>query len=146
MLDRFIEAQNSNYYGELSQYETAKKELEEGLKQSHWMWYIFPQIKGLGRSDMAAKYAIQNIGEATEYYNNSVLGTRLEELVRIVNGIEDKSADEIFGHIDAMKFLSCLTLFNQVAPENQLFIEAINKYYDGRRDEKTLKILREQQD
>lgn len=146
MLDRFIEAQNSNYYGELTQYETAKKELEEGLKQSHWMWYIFPQIKGLGHSDMAAKYAIQNIGEATEYYNNSVLGTRLEELVKITNQIEGKSAEEIFGHIDAMKFLSCLTLFNQVAPENQLFIDAINKYYDGHRDEKTLKILREQQD
>ena len=146
MLDRFIEAQNSNYYGELTQYETAKKELEEGLKQSHWMWYIFPQIKGLGHSDMATKYAIQNIGEATEYYNNSVLGTRLEELVKITNQIEGKSAEEIFGHIDAMKFLSCLTLFNQVAPENQLFIDAINKYYDGRRDEKTLKILREQQD
>ena len=146
MLDRFLDAQNNVVFGELSQYETAKAELENGHKESHWMWYIFPQIKGLGHSDMAAKYAIQNIGEATEYYNNSVLGTRLEELVRIVNGIEDKSAEEIFGHIDAMKFLSCLTLFNQVAPENQLFIDAINKYYDGRRDEKTLKILREQQD
>lgn len=146
MLDRFIEAQNSNYYGELTQYETAKKELEEGLKQSHWMWYIFPQIKGLGQSDMAAKYAIQNIGEATEYYNNSVLGTRLEELVKITNQIEGKSAEEIFGNIDAMKFLSCLTLFNQVAPENQLFIDAINKYYDGRKDEKTLKILNSQKD
>jgi uncharacterized protein (DUF1810 family) len=75
-----------------------------------------------------------------------VLGTRLEELVRIVNGIEDKSADEIFGHIDAMKFLSCLTLFNQVAPENRLFIDAINKYYDGKKDEKTLKILNSQKD
>jgi uncharacterized protein (DUF1810 family) len=75
-----------------------------------------------------------------------VLGTRLEELVKITNQIEGKSAEEIFGHIDAMKFLSCLTLFNQVAPENQLFIDAINKYYDGRKDEKTLKILNNQKD
>jgi uncharacterized protein (DUF1810 family) len=108
------------------------------------MWYIFPQIRGLGQSDFAIKYGIANIKEATEYYNNGVLGTRLEELVRIVNQIKNKSAEEIFGHIDAMKFLSCLTLFHEVAPENQTFNDAINKYYDGKLDDKTLKILEKQ--
>ena len=144
MLDRFLEAQNCVVYGELSQFETAKKELEGGEKLSHWMWYIFPQIRGLGQSDFAIKYGIANIKEATEYYNNGVLGTRLEELVRIVNQIKNKSAEEIFGHIDAMKFLSCLTLFHEVAPENQTFNDAINKYYDGKLDDKTLKILEKQ--
>ena len=143
MLDRFIEAQNS-FINETTQYETALKELEAGEKTSHWMWYIFPQIRGLGHSEFAIKYGIANIGEATEYYNHSVLGPRLEKLVETVNHIEGKSAEEIFGHIDAMKFLSCLTLFNEVAPENQLFIDAINKYYNGQKDEKTIKILNEQ--
>ena len=146
MLDRFLDAQNNVVFGELSQYETAKAELENGHKESHWMWYIFPQIKGLGHSELAMKYAIQNIGEATEYYNNSVLGTRLEELIRIVNSIEDKSAEEIFGHIDAMKYRSCLTLFHEVAPENQNIQNALNKYYDVQLDEKTLKILNGQKD
>lgn len=144
MLDRFLDAQNNIVYGELSQYETAKKELENGLKESHWMWYIFPQMRGLGHSDSSIKYGIKNIGEATEYFNNSVLGTRLEELFRIVNNIEGKTAEEIFGHIDAMKFHSCLTLFHEVAPENQLINDTLSKYYNGELDNKTLKILNEQ--
>ena len=144
MLDRFLEAQNCVVYGELSQYETAKKELEAGQKLSHWMWYIFPQIRGLGQSEFAIKYGISNIKEAADYFNNAVLGTRLEELIKIVNQMEGKTAEEIFGRIDAMKFLSCLTLFLQVAPENQILNDAINKYYDGKLDEKTLKILDKQ--
>ncbi|MBQ7202086.1 DUF1810 domain-containing protein [Candidatus Saccharibacteria bacterium] len=148
-LYRFIEAQNlivEDFLNEShkTKYETAKEELLNGQKTSHWMWYIFPQIKGLGKSEMATKFAISNINEARDYYNNSVLGPRLEELVSIVNEIEGKTAVDIFGEVDAMKFLSCLTLFNQVAPENQVFIDAMNKYYEGRQDKKTIKILEDQ--
>ena len=148
-LARFLDAQNATTIDfetnqEMTIFESAKKELESGAKRTHWMWFIFPQIKGLGHSDFATKYGIANINEATDYFNHSVLGTRLEELFRIVNNIEGKTAEEIFGHIDAMKFHSCLTLFHEVAPENQLINDVLSKYYNGELDNKTLKILNEQ--
>lgn len=132
-LNRFVEAQ-SNIYGQVVE------ELRQGRKTSHWMWYIFPQIKGLGHSATAMYYAISSLDEATQYLNHPVLGNRLSECCRILLGLENKTAEDIFGSVDAMKLKSSMTLFSLVS-DNPVFNRVLNKYYKGIKDSATLKII-----
>ena len=134
-LGRFIEAQEFGLA-------VALAELRAGRKQSHWMWFIFPQLAGLGTtSPMAVRYAIASAAEARACLADPVLGTRLREGVAAMLGHREKSAEAILGGIDALKFRSCLTLFEAVAGEPALFTEALDAFYDGARDERTLELL-----
>jgi len=133
-LKRFIDAQNPVY-------EHVLAELRDGDKTSHWMWFIFPQIEGLGRSDTAKKFAISSRREAEAYLHHPVLGTRLRECIRLVNQVEGRSAEDIFGHLDSLKFHSSLTLFVHTTPDNEVFQKAMQKYYKGEFDRSTLERL-----
>ena len=130
-LQRFVDAQARVY-------ESVRTELRQGSKRSHWMWFIFPQIAGLGRSAMSTRYAISSLTEAEAYLKHPILGPRLRECTRLVVLVKDRSAYEILGSPDDMKFHSCLTLFACAAPEDQLFRDALEKYYDGAEDPATL--------
>jgi uncharacterized protein (DUF1810 family) len=133
-LQRFVKAQDSVY-------EQVVSELCAGQKRSHWMWFIFPQISGLGRSDMAQRFAISSLEEAIAYLNHPVLGNRLEECVRLVNEVNERSIEQIFGCPDDMKFHSSMTLFARASPTNQVFSQALKKYFAGRLDAPTLQRL-----
>jgi uncharacterized protein (DUF1810 family) len=133
-LNRFIEAQNDAY-------QEIVQELKKGKKLTHWMWYIFPQIAGLGFSSTARFFAIQNPGEAQAYLDHPVLGQRLLECTEIVLSLKDKSAVDIFGDIDAMKFKSSMTLFMSISGSDSVYRKAIEKYFEGKPDRKTLDIL-----
>jgi uncharacterized protein (DUF1810 family) len=137
-LERFIDAQAPVYAQALG-------ELRGGQKQSHWMWFIFPQIMGLGQSPMSRAYAIQSLDEASAYLTHPVLGARLRECGQALMNLGNKSADSIFGSIDAMKLRSCLTLFAEADPEEVLFYNLLEKYFDGDADEATLEILSNQE-
>src|SRR6056297_1475531 len=133
-LQRFVEAQNPVM-------ETVKKELRSGRKRSHWMWFVFPQMEGLGRSEMARRYTIASRGEAEAYLSHPVLGPRLRDCTAMVNAIEGRSANEIFGSPDDLKFRSSMTLFDAVADDSTPFRTALDRYYDGDPDPKTLDLL-----
>ena len=140
-LKRFLDAQDSRYAG----YETALKELRAGLKQSHWVWYIFPQVKGLGHSGYSNLYGISSLIEAKAYLEEPVLSARLREAVlAVVAHAGSRSAEEILGRTDAMKLRSCLTLFDIVCP-NDVFAEALVYLFDGTRCRSTLDIVAEEQ-
>ena len=130
-LQRFVDAQAPVY-------ERVRAELKNGRKQSHWMWFIFPQIAGLGHSAMARRYAISSLDEAKVYLAHPVLGPRLRECTRLVVQTDGRSAYEILGSPDDMKFRSCMTLFTRAAPEEALFRETLEKYFDGAEDSLTL--------
>jgi uncharacterized protein (DUF1810 family) len=130
-LQRFIDAQQSIY-------DDVRRELKEGRKYSHWMWFIFPQIKGLGYSSMAREFAISSREEATAYLEHPILGQRLEECARLAVAINGRSIEDIFGYPDYMKFRSSMTLFSQVAPEREIFRECLQKYFAGEPDPATL--------
>ena len=134
-LQRFIEAQNRVYAAVLD-------ELGAGEKRSHWMWYIFPQIKGLGHSAMAQQFAITSREEAKVYLEHPVLGSRLRECTRLVMNVEGRSAEQIFCYPDNLKFRSCMTLFMDATTGNNIFQEALRKYFEGQPDESTLDILK----
>jgi uncharacterized protein (DUF1810 family) len=121
-LQRFIDAQEPIYGRVLT-------ELRRGRKTTHWMWYVFPQMRGLGQSPMSDRYGISSEDEARAYLQHLVLGARLRECVSIVNGIEGHSAHDIFGYPDDLKFRSCLTLFSSVAPDDEVFSGALRKYF-----------------
>jgi uncharacterized protein (DUF1810 family) len=131
-LQRFVEAQE-----EAGTYERALAELRAGRKASHWMWFIFPQVAGLGHSAMAQTYAIDSIAEARAYLEHPVLGPRLGECVRVLLGLRGKSAREILGDVDAIKLGSSMTLFARAAPEEPTFGRVLDRYYDGSADEET---------
>jgi len=139
-LARFVEAQAGVY-------EQACAELRAGKKRSHWMWFVFPQIRGLGSSEMAMRYAISGREEAQAYLEHSVLGPRLRECAGIVVGLEGragsgKTASEIFGYPDDLKFHSSMTLFAEVEdPSERVFHEALKKYFGGKTDRKTLELM-----
>ncbi|HET6160330.1 MAG TPA: DUF1810 domain-containing protein [Dongiaceae bacterium] len=133
-LQRFVEAQ-APVYGRVT------AELKGGHKQSHWMWFVFPQIAGLGHSPMAQRYALSSLREAEAYLKHAILGPRLRECTRLVCLVEGKSAHEILGSPDDMKFRSCATLFAHAAPEDQLFRDALEKYFDGEEDPLTVEKL-----
>ena len=136
-LDRFLYAQGPVY-------ERVRLELRRGHKQSHWIWFVFPQLAGLGASPMSEKYAIASLDEAKAYLDHPVLGARLRECVDLVNGIEGRSIDDIFGHPDNLKFRSSLTLFAHAAADNQIFTDALHKYYGGVFDPMTLEQLKDE--
>ena len=125
-LSRFVAAQDEG-----GVYERAVAELEAGRKTSHWMWFVFPQIAGLGRSATAQRFAIASLAEAEEYLRHPVLGPRLLECTRIVAETTGRSADEIFGAVDAMKLRSSMTLFARAAPSEPLFGRVLDRYFDG---------------
>jgi uncharacterized protein (DUF1810 family) len=132
-LQRFLDAQDGVY-------ETALAELRAGSKQSHWMWFIFPQIRGLGVTPTAQRYAIASLDEARAYLAHPVLGERLRESVEALLPWERRPAEQILGPIDAMKLRSSLTLFDQVQP-NGLFAEGLAAFFGGQRDQHTLALL-----
>ena len=117
------------------------RELRDGAKRSHWMWFVFPQVKGLGRSPTAQHYAIASLEEAKAYLEHPVLGTRLRAWTEILLGLEEGSAEQIFGYPDYLKFRSSMTLFSRVPGAPDLFQRALDKYYDGKPDQATLRIL-----
>jgi len=133
-LERFVEAQRGVF-------EQACAELRRGRKTGHWIWFVFPQIAGLGFSAMSQRYAIQSLDEARAYLKHPVLGSRLREICGIVNGIEGKSAHEIFGSPDDMKLRSSMTLFEHAAEGDAVFIEVLRKYFGGTEDKRTVELL-----
>ena len=118
-------------------YETAVAQLHAGRKVSHWMWFIFPQLSGLGQSSMSRTYAISSLAEAEAYLEDPVLGPRLIESARILTELKGQSAQQIFGTTDAMKLRSSMTLFARAAPDNAVFRQVLNDYFDGVADEVT---------
>lgn len=135
-LERFVEAQTYDY-------QIALQEIQTGRKQSHWMWYIFPQMNGLGRSSMAQYYAVQSAEEARAYLAHPVLGKRLLEISDALLGLSTSDAQEVFGYIDSQKLRSSMTLFDQVS-HHPTFEQVLNKFFDGKPDQKTLSILAEE--
>ena len=133
-LDRFLRAQDSVF-------EQVKSELRAGSKRGHWMWFVFPQLKGLGSSWMAEKYAISSRAEAEAYLAHAILGPRLTECTRLVNQVEGRSAEAIFGVVDTLKFRSSMTLFTEVSRDGSVFAEALQKYFVGHPDRLTLERL-----
>ena len=133
-LGRFIEAQAGCYPRVLA-------ELAAGEKTSHWMWFIFPQLRGLGSSPMARRYAVSGLAEARAYLDHPTLGARLRECTAAVLALEGRSARQIFGRPDDLKLRSCLTLFASASPEERLFGEALAKYFGGESDPLTLRLL-----
>jgi uncharacterized protein (DUF1810 family) len=133
-LERYVKAQAPIYARALD-------ELKRGRKQSHWMWYVFPQVAGLGHSATSQSYGIESLKEAREYLAHPLLGARLRECCRAVMAVEGKSAHEIFRSPDDLKFRSCLTLFAHAAPDEPLFDELLVKYFGGREDSATLELL-----
>ncbi len=134
-LERFVAAQRAVI-------DTVRAELGAGRKRSHWMWFVFPQIAGLGFSAMAARYAIASADEARAYLRHPVLGPRLVECTALVNGVEGRSLNAILGSPDDLKFRSSMTLFAEVAPDEPVFGQALAKYCDGKADARTLELLR----
>jgi uncharacterized protein (DUF1810 family) len=134
-LSRFVEAQAKDYSRALA-------ELRGGKKQTHWIWYVLPQLRGLGLSSMANFYGIGSAREAQAYLAHPVLGPRLRECVAAMNALGGLSAVQVLGQIDAMKFQSCLTLFRSVDPRNAVFSEALDKFFAGVPDEKSLDLLK----
>ena len=130
-LARFITAQAPTI-------ERVRAELRAGRKASHWMWFVFPQIAGLGRSETARFYAIRSRDEAAAYLAHPVLGPRLVECTRLINAVRDSTAEQILGYVDAMKFHSCMTLFATVDPGQPEFAEALRRYFGGVPDQPTL--------
>lgn len=133
MLQRFIEAQAGIY-------EIALREIQSGKKRSHWMWFIFPQLKGLGRSSTSMYYGLDGIEETREYLNDSILGTRLKNITKALLMLSDSNPYSVFGSPDDMKLRSCMTLFDIVEP-NSIFRQVIDKFFQGRLDNRTLSIL-----
>lgn len=134
-LSRFVQAQHDVYPRALA-------EIRAGAKRSHWMWFIFPQLAGLGRSAMAREYAIGGADEARAYLAHPVLGPRLVECAEAALAVEGHSAPQIFGALDDMKLRSCATLFAAVSPEGSVFHRLLEKYFDGVPDERTVELLR----
>jgi len=132
-LQRFVDAQSPIF-------DQVSSELRDGVKRSHWMWFIFPQIKDLGQSQLTRKFAISSREEAKAYLEHPILGLRLIECTELVNLIEDRTIEQIFGYPDDLKFRSCMTLFANVS-DNQIFVDALRKYFNGESDPSTLQRL-----
>jgi uncharacterized protein (DUF1810 family) len=137
-LERFVAAQDQG-----GTYHAAVAELRSGHKRSHWMWFVFPQIAGLGQTPTSRRYAISSLAEARAYLAHPVLGTRLLECASIVAGLRGASAQDIFGGIDAMKLRSSMTLFARADPGHAVFREVLDAYYGGVGDEATERLLGE---
>lgn len=134
-LNRFVDAQESAY-------EQALSEIRSGRKRSHWMWFIFPQIAGLGSSPTAQHYAISSLAEAQAYLRHPILGPRLLEAAEAVLALEGRAIADVFGYPDDLKLKSCATLFAQASPAGSVFEQLLDKCFGGEQDEKTLHLLR----
>jgi uncharacterized protein (DUF1810 family) len=133
-LQRFVKAQDPVY-------DQVCTELRNGRKDSHWMWFIFPQLRGLGHSQMAVKFGIASREEAEAFLKHPILGSRLRECSRLVNQVEGRSINQILGSPDDLKFKSSMSLFASIAPDERVFQEALRKYFDGEFDHWTLERL-----
>ncbi|NEX21311.1 DUF1810 domain-containing protein [Thiorhodococcus mannitoliphagus] len=133
-LQRFVQAQEDDYAQALA-------EIRSGRKRSHWMWYIFPQLAGLGFSALSQRYAIRSLAEAEAYLSHPVLGPRLRACAEAVIGVEGRSAREIFGSPDDLKLRSCATLFARVSPAGSVFHRVLTRYFQGEGDPQTLRLL-----
>ena len=133
-LARFVDAQADSY-------DVALAELRAGRKRTHWMWYVLPQVRGLGHSHMSYQYGLANRSEARAYYEHPILGSRLVRCVEATLRHRTSTAGEIFGVVDAVKFRSCVTLFAVAAPEEPCFVTALQVFYGGKPDPKTLRVL-----
>jgi len=133
-LQRFVDAQAQTY-------EQALAELRGGHKRTHWMWFVFPQVAGLGRSGMAQRFAISGLAEARAYLSHPLLGRRLVECARALTALDTDDADAVFGSVDAMKLRSSMTLFAAAAPDEPVFREVLDHYFGGELDEATTNLL-----
>lgn len=133
-LDRFIQAQEDSY-------ESALAEIKNGLKRTHWMWYIFPQLKGLGRSSTAKYFGIENLEEAKLYLGHPVLGMRIKEISEELLSLETNDPYKVMGGIDGLKLCSSMTLFAEIEGYDSIFGKVIDKYYNGNKDMNTIRIL-----
>ena len=134
-LQRFVDAQNPVF-------EQACLELRQGRKTSHWIWFIFPQLIGLGTSETARFYGLASLEEAEEYSRHPILGPRLTQCTQLVIQLDGRTLEELLGHPDDLKFRSSMTLFAEATPDNRIFVEALQKYCDGQPDRLTLERLR----
>jgi uncharacterized protein (DUF1810 family) len=135
-LQRFVAAQDSH-----ETFAAALLELRRGRKTRHWMWFVFPQIAGLGRSPTAQRYAISSLQEARAYLAHPVLGPRLVQAAEVLTGLSGLSASEIFGEVDAMKLHSSMTLFLRAAPDSEVFDRVLQQYFNGQADPQTDRLL-----
>jgi uncharacterized protein (DUF1810 family) len=135
-LERFVRAQNEG-----GTYARALAELSRGRKVGHWMWFVFPQLAGLGRSGTARFYAIRSLAEAEAYLTHPLLGHRLRECCAVLAGLPDTNAEKVFGGIDAVKLRSSMTLFGRAAPEERVFVEVLDRYFAGAADPATERLL-----
>ncbi|WP_209729429.1 DUF1810 domain-containing protein [Arthrobacter sp. CAN_C5] len=138
-LQRFVTAQDSD-----GTYERAMAELAAGRKESHWMWFVFPQLAGLGRSPTAQRYAVMSTAEAGAYLRHPVLGPRLVAAAQILLSLSGTNADRVFGSVDAQKLRSSMTLFSRADPEQHVFAQVLEQYFDGLPDPLTDRLLRAQ--
>ncbi|HTF94748.1 MAG TPA: DUF1810 domain-containing protein [Cellvibrio sp.] len=134
-LERFLDAQEHSYG-------TALIELRAGKKRSHWIWYIFPQLRGLGVSPTSHTYSLASLKEAHAYLDHPVLGLRLKEAIKLMLDQKNSNANDVLGELDALKFKSCLTLFSLAAPSERIFSDALERFFNGERDLQTLKLLK----
>lgn len=136
-LQRFVRAQDDH-----GTYDRALAELRAGRKTSHWMWFVFPQVSGLGQSPTAKHYELAGLGEARAYLDHDVLGPRLRDCCQALLGLDDDAtADRVLGTVDAMKLRSSMTLFAQAHPDEPLFTAVLDRFYDGATDERTIALL-----
>ena len=133
-LDKFLEAQNRDYAGALA-------EIRSGRKRGHWIWYIFPQMSGLGYSSTSAFYAIQDLEEASDYLQHPVLGSRLIEISNAILGVQNKTTNQILGSPDDLKVRSSMTLFNLVPNSDPVFQAVLDKYYNALPEQKTIRMV-----
>ena len=136
-LERFVVAQDAR-----GTYASAVTELRAGRKVTHWMWFVFPQIAGLGMSETSRRYAIPSLEEARRYLAHPILGERIRECARVLTELDGRMADDVFGSVDAMKLRSSMTLFARADPEDPLFAEVLDRYFDGVADDATEARLR----
>ena len=141
-IKRFLDAQDNVYDIGYVTYDKALFEIKRGRKVSHWIWYVFPQLKHFGFSYNAKKYGIENLDEAREYYNNEILKYRLIEISEALLNVNDDNIMSIVGSIDAKKIKSCMTLFLEVDPDCNVFKDVLNRFYHGEKDTETLDILK----
>jgi uncharacterized protein (DUF1810 family) len=133
-LQRFVDAQSQAFDAVLD-------ELRAGRKRSHWIWFVFPQLAGLGTSAMANRYGISSRAEASAYLAHDILGPRLRQCARLVHNVDDRSIEDIFGWPDCLKVRSCMTLFVRSTADNDEFVAVLDKYYDGEQDPVTVEKL-----
>ena len=134
-LERFINAQKEDY-------DIALSEIKRGYKQCHWMWYIFPQLKGLGMSATAEYYGLDGLEEAKAYYDNDYLKNNLLEITNALVQLDSSDIESILGYPDNLKLKSCMTLFELVAPNDKVFSDVLDKFYSGNRDQKTIDLVK----